>query len=231
MQDQPVPGLVDPAPQRAASASKPAQSGAQPADSALEAKPQAQPRAEQIIHAVASVAEGSMAQSAPVHPAQTSAVVTLANTLATTAATPQVPFTNTSSGAKTEQPVDPTAHLEEPLPDQPKQQAQPLRSISIEFTPDGAQDVRLRLAERAGDVHISLHSTDPVLAGRLSNGVHDLVGTLANAGYDAQAWTPGQGRQNQRSPEDPRRNRRTNLTETGAEEFGAVMQQPIKSNA
>ena len=45
-----------------------------------------------------------------------------------------------------------------------------MRSVSLEFTPDGTHDVRVRLAERAGDVHISLHSTDASLAGRVREG-------------------------------------------------------------
>lgn len=91
----------------------------------------------------------------------------------------------------------------------------------------------MRLAEHAGEVHISLHSTDPALSGRLSDGVHELVGTLANAGYDAQAWTQGQGRQNhseqnQAPPDDPRRNRRGNSNDPGAEDFDALMQRPTR---
>jgi|GEM_PF-2791177 len=137
------------------------------------------------------------------------------------------------AGSKPEPPAaSPTARPEDPAHEDPKQQSQPLRSLSIDFTPDGAQDVRLRLAEHNGDVHISLHSNDSGLSGRLSDGVHDLVGNLANAGYDAQAWTPGQGRQNQRQYEDQRKNRRNPFTEPGAEpgaeEFGGMMQQPIQ---
>jgi hypothetical protein len=125
-------------------------------------------------------------------------------------------------------PPSSVSHLDE-MPEEPKQQTQALRSLSLEFTPDGAQDVRLRLAERAGDVHISLHSTDPALSGRLSDGVHDLVGNLSSAGYDAHAWTPEQGRQNnQRQFEDQRRGRRNPSPEQGAEEFGGLMQQPIQ---
>jgi hypothetical protein len=227
-QDQPVQTPVEEALPRAASASKPAQSGDEPADAAAEITlaeqyRQQDTRAEQVVvHAAASLPGGTMTESAPGQPLQTTAVIA--------AATPQAPSINESSGARTQQPISLTAHLEEPLFDEPKQQSQSLRSISIEFTPDGAQDVRLRLEERAGDVHISLHSTDPVLTGRLSEGVHDLVGTLANAGYDAQAWTPEQGRQNQRQSEDPRKNRRTNPAEAGVDEFGAVMQQPTESN-
>ena len=115
------------------------------------------------------------------------------------------------------------------MPEEPKPQPQALRSLSLEFTPDGAQDVRVRLAERAGDVHISLHSTDPALSGRLSDGIHDLVGNLSSAGYDAQAWTPEQGRQNnQRQFEDQRRGRRNPSPEQGAEEFSGLMQQPVQ---
>jgi hypothetical protein len=121
------------------------------------------------------------------------------------------------------------------LPRQAEQHAQPLRSLSLEFTPDGAQDVRVRLAERAGDVHISLHSTDPGLSGRLSDGVHELVGTLAGHGYDAEAWTQGQGRQNhaqqdsgqQNQPDNPR-GKSHGRTDRDAEEFGSLMQQPMQ---
>ena len=91
---------------------------------------------------------------------------------------------------------------------------------------------RTFLAERAGDVHISLHSADPALAGRLSDGVHDLVGTLATAGYDAQAWTAGEDRQNQRQQQyEAPRNRRGNDAEPGAEDFGALIELPALTKA
>jgi hypothetical protein len=81
--------------------------------------------------------------------------------------------------------------------------------MSLEFTPDGAQDIRLRLSERAGEVHLSVHSTDAALTGHLREGIHDLVGSLSDAGYDADAWTPGQQRQQQqqRNPEEERKPR------------------------
>jgi hypothetical protein len=109
-------------------------------------------------------------------------------------------------------------------------QAQPLRSVSLEFTPDGAADVRLRLSERAGDVHIELHSTDPALSGRLSDGVHDLATSLADAGYDAQAWTPGQDREGGRGQqqENPSGKQRDQAADPDAEDFDTTMQEPIK---
>jgi len=123
------------------------------------------------------------------------------------------------------------SHAQELLPERPET-PQPLRNVSLEFTPDGASDVRLRVSERSGEVHISLHSSDPSLSGRLHEGIHDLVGSLSSAGYDAEAWTSDQGRQNQRQREDadesPKK-RHGDSSGTGrAEVFSSILQQPIR---
>jgi hypothetical protein len=81
--------------------------------------------------------------------------------------------------------------------------------VSLEFTPDGVGDVKLRLTERSGEVHIALHTSDPSITSRLHEGVHELVGSLSTAGYDAEAWTPGHSRQNQSRQQDSRRQRRS----------------------
>ena len=102
---------------------------------------------------------------------------------------------------------------------------QPLRSVSLEFTPDGARDVRVRLSERAGEVHVSLHSTDPSTIRSLRDGVTDLAGILASAGYDARAWTSGhRQRDNSQRPEVPPQRRNAKIG-SGAESFVGVIRQ------
>jgi len=116
---------------------------------------------------------------------------------------------------------------EEPIAEQAKTQ-QPIRSLALEFTPDGMGDIKVRLSERAGDVHISLHGTDASLASRVREGVSDLVGSLSKAGYDAEAWTPGQGRQNQRQEHDQRKPAPYKSGGTDTEEFNGILQQPLQ---
>ena len=107
-----------------------------------------------------------------------------------------------------------------------KSHQQTLRSLALEFTPDGAHDVRVRVAERAGSVHISVHSPDDSLNGRLREGVHDLVGSLSTAGYEADAWTPEHRNSQHNSQENPQqqgRNRRQ--FHAGSEEFTGLIDQ------
>jgi hypothetical protein len=142
---------------------------------------------------------------------------------------PPAPAPMTARSPATEPQTTSSALREEP-PSDPVKTQQPLRSLALEFTPDGAGDIKVRLSERAGDVHISLHGTDPSLAGRVREGVGDLVGSLSKAGYDAEAWTPGEGRQNQRQQPD-RRQSAPNTGERDPEEFNGILQQPIQETS
>ena len=119
----------------------------------------------------------------------------------------------------------PTAAPQEPLLAE-KNSAQALKSIALEFSPDGSRDIKVRLAERAGEVHVSLHSTDPSTNRSLRAGVTDLASVLAQAGYDARAWTSGrQQQENRQQPEDPAAPQRSTAS-GGAESFDGVLQQP-----
>ena len=100
--------------------------------------------------------------------------------------------------------------------------------MSLEFTPDGAHDVHVRLSERAGDVHISLHSSDQALAGRVREGVGDLVGSLSTAGYDAEAWSPDRGGGNQRQPDEPAKGRPNPSGGAARGEFKGILEEPIQ---
>jgi len=118
------------------------------------------------------------------------------------------------------------SETEEPVA---KSQPQTLRSLALEFTPDGAQDVRVRVTDRGGDVHISLHSLDESLNGRLRDGLHDLVGSLTSAGYDADAWTPGHGHQQQERQQQSKEQYR-HPRKSGPEEFGGMFDQTAQEN-
>ena len=62
------------------------------------------------------------------------------------------------------------------------------------------------------------------LGGKLHEGVQDLVGNLSKAGYDAEAWTPGQGHQGNEQQQEQRR-QPPKSGEAGTEEFGNIYEQ------
>jgi hypothetical protein len=88
------------------------------------------------------------------------------------------------------------------MPEQATPEKAPVRAVAIEFSPDGVHDVRVRLAEHAGEVHVSVHSADPEVTQNLREGVTGLTATLAQAGYDARVWTPDQGQKQQQPREE-----------------------------
>jgi len=157
----------------------------------------------------------------PVMPSVTAATAVHAVTAPVAARTPEV------QTSKAPQPPARGAYVEEPV-ERPSTASQPVRSLSLEFTPDGVGDVRLRLSERTGEVHISLHSSDTTLGSRLHEGVHDLIGSLSSAGYEAEAWTPGQGQQQNRREPERREHGRSASAESGDGNFADLFQQPVQ---
>ena len=175
---------------------------------------------------------GSQAAATPASPAASAALSHPAAPAPVVAAPANTPVQNPQPAPQTNAQNAPTsgsvAHAQE-LADAARPQQQPLRSLSLEFTPDGAQDVRVRLTERGGDVHISLHSTDAALNGRLRDGVEDLAGTLNNAGYNADAWASGrenrQQQQQQQRDADQQQQQQRRSPNDADNDFGGMMRQ------
>jgi hypothetical protein len=119
-------------------------------------------------------------------------------------------------------PVAVAAHPAAPEAEPPAAPQQQVRSVALEFTPDGGRDVRLRVVERAGEVHVSIHSNDADLTSKLRDGVQDLAGSLTNAGYDGEAWTPRDGGQQQQPQETPAPARRRSRSGESTEEFARL---------
>ncbi len=112
--------------------------------------------------------------------------------------------------------------LTEPLVPEKITAPAPMKSLSLEFTPDGARDVRIHISQNAGDVHVSLHSSDPNLAGKLRDGVQDLTGGLANAGYQAEEWTQ-HDQQRQRQPKEEQTPPAKSKKEAGDPDFSDLL--------
>jgi hypothetical protein len=157
--------------------------------------------------------------------------ITHSSNSAGAATVPVPPLVQPPMTATTKPIPDPPAtnstERQEPPIDQARPQP-PLRSLALEFTPDGGGDIKVRLSERSGDVHISLHGTDASLAGRVREGVSDLMGSLSRAGYDAEAWTPDQRGQSQQRPPDQRKSTRGESGAIKADDFSGILQQPIQ---
>jgi hypothetical protein len=140
------------------------------------------------------------------------------------------PATTDNVAPRSEAQKAPAAPAEPPAPE--KGAAQPLKSVALEFAPDGARDVKVRLSERGGEVHVSVHSTDPSVTKNLRAGVSDLASVLEHAGYDAKAWAGGR-----QQPENPQQQqqqtpqRRSNRTGAPAEQFDSILQQPNQENS
>jgi hypothetical protein len=55
---------------------------------------------------------------------------------------------------------------------------------------DGQNNVDIRMAERAGEIRVTVHTTDHDLASSLRADLPDLVGKLRQSGFQAEAWRP-----------------------------------------
>jgi hypothetical protein len=107
-----------------------------------------------------------------------------------------------------------------------KTTTQPLKSVSLEFTPDGARDVKVRLSERGGEVHVSVHSSDAAVTKNLRAGVTDLASVLADAGYDAKTWTSArQQQEHSQQQQEPVPQRKDRRGIASGDTFDGILQQ------
>jgi len=55
---------------------------------------------------------------------------------------------------------------------------------------DGPNSVDIRMAERAGEIRVSVHTPDHELANAMRADLPDLLGKLRQSGFQAEAWRP-----------------------------------------
>ncbi|MGA2736007.1 MAG: hypothetical protein ABSG65_00995 [Bryobacteraceae bacterium] len=86
------------------------------------------------------------------------------------------------------------------LPPQPASQTGPViveppepppasHDISLHLA-DGGSGVDIRMAERAGEIRVTVHTPDRDLANSMRADLPDLVGKLRQGGFQAEAWRP-----------------------------------------
>jgi hypothetical protein len=72
----------------------------------------------------------------------------------------------------------------------PEPAAQPAsHDVSLHLA-DGDSSVDIRMAERAGEIRVTVHTPDRDLANSLRADLPDLVGNLRQSGFHAEAWRP-----------------------------------------
>jgi hypothetical protein len=72
----------------------------------------------------------------------------------------------------------------------PEAPAQPAsRNVSLHLD-DGGSGVDIRMAERAGEIRVTVHTSDRDLADTLRADLPDLVGKLRQSGFQAETWHP-----------------------------------------
>ena len=103
---------------------------------------------------------------------------------------------NTATPASADRAVPSAAPAPEPSQTRPaagepaEPAAQPVtRDVSLHLT-DGQSGVDIRMAERAGEIRVTVHTPDRDLANSLRADLPDLVGKLRQSGFEAEAWRP-----------------------------------------
>jgi hypothetical protein len=69
-----------------------------------------------------------------------------------------------------------------------KTEHSPLKQMDLRI-PDANGDVLVRLQERAGSVHVSVRTSDSVVANNIQDRLPELTRTLDKQGFEAETWT------------------------------------------
>jgi hypothetical protein len=136
-------------------------------------------------HASAPEVDASAGNSTAAAPAASSAPADiLGNPLAFHASSPVGPAVVDSSAPAA--PAAPAA-TETKVPAAPVHSAQ---EIAVSVASNNDQKVEVRLVERAGEVHVSVRTTDETLAHTMREDLGSLTGKLAQNGFGAEAYSP-----------------------------------------
>ena len=66
------------------------------------------------------------------------------------------------------------------------------RDITVRVPDSTERGTDVRFLERAGEVHVSVRTSDPEMAQTLRGGLGDFVGRMEHTGIRAEVWRPGQ---------------------------------------
>jgi len=84
----------------------------------------------------------------------------------------------------------------------PEAAAQPVsHGVSLHMA-EGETSVDIRMAERGGEIRVTVHTPDHELANSLRVDLPDLVGKLRQSGFQAEAWRPTQSDGGRRAGSD-----------------------------
>ena len=103
----------------------------------------------------------------------------------------QPPSAGTVRGERAEIAPASPAHIEPPAPPAAHRPTEPVRDIELTISGRGPERVDVRVAERGGEVRVTVHTSEGRLNASLREGLGELTGRLADRGFRAETWYPG----------------------------------------
>jgi len=97
-----------------------------------------------------------------------------------------IPANNNASTS----PLSPAAQMDRVI-DPPAAAPKTNNDITVRIPDSTGQDTAVRFVERAGEIHVSVRTSDVEMAQSLRGGLNDLVNHLENGGIRTEVWQPG----------------------------------------